>query len=165
MADLIGTGGLLKPATAPEDMGPTSSTFDVSDRPSMGDLTFVEGKVRDMVKELHDLCHDGKPHEASELVALVEKWTRELSPSNTAYIQTMSPESLAIFLKKRGLGTKETDPDGPLRCLLAETLIRYIDAIDALQEGKIDEEMCEFAIEAAIEDCTYFLVGLDNPAD
>jgi hypothetical protein len=165
MADLVGTGGVLKPATAREDMGPTSSTFDISDRPSMGDLTFVEGKVREMVKELHDLCHDGKPHEASEFVALVEKWTRELSPSNTAYIQTLSPESLAAFLKKRGLGTEETDPDGPLRCLLAETLGRYLDATTALQEGKMDEEMWEFAIDTAIEDCTYFLVGLDNPVE
>jgi len=165
MADLIGTGGVLKPATAPEDMGPTSSTFDISDRPSMGDLTFVEGRVRDMVKELHDLVHDGKPHEASEIVALIEKWTRELSPSNTAYIQTMSPESLATFLKKRGLGTKDTDPDDPLRALIAETLNRYLEATRALQEGKMDEEMWEFAIDTAIEDCTYLLVGLDNPAD
>jgi hypothetical protein len=131
----------------------------------MGDLTFVEGKVREMVKEVHDLRHDGNPHDGSEVLPILEKWVRELSPSNPAYIQTLSPESLAAFLKKRGFGTEETDPDGPLRCLLAETLIRYIDAIDALQEGKIDEEMCEFAIEAAIEDCTYFLVGLDNPAD
>jgi hypothetical protein len=165
MADLIGTGGVLKPATALKDMGPSSSTFDVSDRPSMGDLSFVEERVREMVKEAHDAMHDGNSDDRGQIIAIVEKWVREFSPSNTAYIQTLSVESLGAFLKKRGLGTQDTDPDGPLRALIAESLIRYVDATVELRDEKIDEEQWEFAIAAAVEDCTYFIVGLDNPAD
>ena len=165
MKDLIGTGGIEKPATALADMGRTSSTFDVSDRPSMGDMEFVEERVRSMVKEAHDALNDGKPDDGGQIFAIVEKWVKELSPNNPAYIQTLSPESLAAFLKKRGLGTEEVDPDGPLRALIAETLIRYVDAFVALRDGEISEEQCLFAIDAAIEDCVYFLLGLDNFAD
>jgi hypothetical protein len=118
-----------------------------------------------MVKEAHDALHDGKPDDGGQIVAIVEKWVRELSPSNPAYIQTLSPESLAAFLKRRGLGTQDTDPDGPLRALIAETLIRYVDAVTDLRDEKITEEQWQFTMDAAIEDCVHFLLGLDNPAD
>lgn len=153
------------PATPLKDMGPTSSTFDVSDRPSMGDLEFVEERVRAMVKEAHDAMTDGQPDDGGQIRAIVERWVKEFTPANEAYIQTLSVSAQATFLKKRGLGTADTDPDGPLRALIAETLIRYVDATVALQKGEIDESGWEFQIDAAIEDCTHFLVGLDNPAD
>lgn len=165
MADVIGTGGVKKPATAPGDMHRTASTFDVSDRESMGDLEFVEAKVREMVKEAHDALHDGNPNDNDQVVSIISKWTKVFSASNDDYIQTLSPESQAHFLKLRGLGTNDTDPDGPLQALLAETLSRYVDAIVELSDGSIDESQCEFRIDAAIEDCTYFIAGIDNRAD
>jgi hypothetical protein len=153
------------PATTLKDMGPTSSTFDVSDQPSMGDLEFVEERVRAMVKEAHDAMHDGKPDDGGQIAAIVERWVKEFTPANKAYTQTLSVGAQAAFLRKLGLGTNDTDPDGPLRALIAETLIRYVDAAVALREDQIDEDNWQFQIDAAIEDCTHFLVGLDNPAD
>ena len=44
------------------------------------------------------------PHHKENLAALIDNWSAEFSPENTAYTQSFCPEGLSIFLRLRGYG-------------------------------------------------------------
>lgn len=143
---------------------PTTSYFDERDLPSMGDPEHVESLVRKMLDEAKDVLFGAKNPQAAA-APLVEKWVKTLSPANTEFIQTLSPHSLAVFLRKRGLGTDDADDIAPVRALIAETISRFVEIATAYHEAKVSEAQLAFGIDAAVEDCQMMLRGLDNPAD
>lgn len=143
---------------------PTTSYFDERDLPSMGDPEFAEGQVRLMLDNARKLLFEADNPQAG-VPALVEKWAKELSPANGAYIQTMSVESLNAFLRARGCGTDDEGDLDPVRALVASTISRFVETAMAHHDGQVTDEMAGFAIDAMVEDTVMALRGLDNPAD
>ena len=146
--------------------GPTTSYFDTSDRPSMGDPEFVDTQVRAMFDEARRILfeHVNPP---SAVAPLVDKWAKQFSPANDDYVQTLSVASLNKFLRDRGIGTNDAEDDAlaPVRALVATTLDRFVEASIAYHEEKTDDEQLKFAIDTAAEDFVSLIRGLDNPAD
>lgn len=143
---------------------PTTSYFDVTDRPSMGDPEYVEGQVRLMLDEARDVLFEGKEPQA-EIVALANKWAKRFRADNDDLVQTLSLASQDVWLKSRGLGTDDSEPGAPVLALVAHTLGRFVDAATAYHDEKIGTDQLQFAIDTAVEDCTMLLLGLDNAAD
>jgi hypothetical protein len=142
----------------------TASNFDVSDRPSMGDPEFVEGRVRVMLDEARRLLFES-PNPKAGVPALVERWAKEFSPDNPDYIQTMSVEGLNIFLRARGMGTDDAHFRDPVRALIATSLNRFLDASLKFHSDELDEEQLKFEIDTCVEDTVALIRGLDNTAD
>jgi hypothetical protein len=149
---------------APLRKTPSTSYFDTSDRPSMGDPEFVEGRVRVMFDEARRMLFEAKNPKAG-VPALVERWAKELGPDNPDYIQTMSVEGLNIFLRSRGLGEGDSHFRDPLRALVATSIERFVDVMLRFHDDQIDEGQLKFETDAAVEDTVALLRGLDNPAD
>ena len=154
------------PATPLKDMGPTSSTFDVSNRDSMGDPEFVAGRVQAMMEEARVAWLEGT-NPAMQIPEIIYRYADELSATNEAYIQTMSPQAQSAFLRARGCGSEDDPADlkAPVQALLAHTLDRLGDALMPFYEGLKTEDQFGFEVAAALEDCQMLLIGLDNPAD
>lgn len=137
----------------------------------MGDPEFVEGKVREMLDEARGLLFEGRfagrvyPNPQAGVEPLIEKWAKEFSPANRAYIQTMGEAALDIWLKSRGFGTDDNRVGDPIRALLATIIGQFVEVSKQYHEGRATDEQLAFAIDAAVEDCVALLRGLDNPAD
>lgn len=152
--------------TEHEDSKSWSATFDAREVPSMGDPTFVDSRVRAMFDEARKILFEACNPQA-EVPGLIDRWTKEFSPRNPAYVQILSPVALSTFLRQRGCGTDDSpeDTDAPVAALLAHTIGRFAEAAIAFHEERIDGEQLQFAIDTAVEDCMMLLRGLDNPAD
>lgn len=154
---------MAEPKRVPQ---PSDSSFDTSDRPSMGDPEFVDTLVRAMFDEARRILFEN-PNPPAAVPGLVDRWTKEFSPANDAYVQTLGVRSLNLFLRSRGLGTNdaEDDMEAPIKALVATTLDRLVEAMTAYHEEKIDDMQLQFAIDTAAEDFVALIRGLDNPAD
>jgi hypothetical protein len=151
-------------ARATHNLKPSASSFDTGDKPSMGDLEFVDGRVRVMFDEAKDILFTA-PNPKAAVPGLVDKWATEFAPTNAEYEQTMSMGALNAFLQARGYGAGDTGELDPLRALLASTLERFATAAIDYHEERIDGPQLQFTIDTAAEDCVMALRGMDNPAD
>ncbi len=134
----------------------------------MGDPEFVETLVRRMFEEARRILFGlDAEHPSPQLAApdLARRWARVFDARNTQYIQTMSPQAQEIWLKAHGCGTDDIEPGAPILALVAHTLGRFADACTAFDAGRIGDEQAQFWIDAAVEDCTCLLLGLENSAD
>lgn len=149
-----------EPRRAPQ----TRSSFDTRDLPSMGDPEFVSNQARLMLDEARKVMFEAE-HPQGEAAPLVDKWAKEFSPANPAYVQTLGLASLNAFLRARGLGTSDADDDAPVKALVASMIERFVDTATKFHNGEVDGGMMQFTIDTVVEDMTMLLRGLDNPAD
>jgi hypothetical protein len=146
----------------------TPMEFDATDRPSMGDPEVVGEIVKEMLDEVRKLLLEAPEtttNPQAELKPLIARYADKLYAGNSEYVQTMTPEAQVQWLQDHGLGTEDTDPKGPITCLIAATIKRFCNAVIPFAEQQIDEDQCQFRIDTAIEDCTAMLLGVENPAD
>jgi hypothetical protein len=133
-----------------------------SDKPSMGDPEFVEGKLRELGTELADTrkaynaSTSPKAHvEAADAAnEAVKRSSADLAASNTAYQQTISAEGQQIFVAQRGYEN--------LEAVLHEFADRALAAIIRLENEVIDDDQFQFEIDAAVEDTQALVMGLDR---
>ena len=145
----------------------THFSFDLTDRASMGDPMFVEGQVREMLDDCRKLLLEAPEgsNPQIEIKNLAYTWSERFWAGNSEFVQTMTPQAQAVWLQGHGLGDEEIDPKAPVTCLVAVTLGRFVDAVVPFAEGRIHRDQVEFWLEAAIEDCTCMLLGIENAAD
>lgn len=138
---------------------PRRSTATGAARPSMADSAFVDSQVRQMLMD----CRDWPRSIGWE--GLITKWADVLYAGNIAYTQVMTPEAQAAWLRQHHLGSDEAHPKAPVTDLVLMTLRRFVTADVRYLKGDIDAEQHEFWLEAAIEDCACWAVGIENSAD
>jgi len=134
----------------------------------MANVAFVNGLLAQMIEEvriiLFGLADPGvNPYE--ELPRVAARWASILGARNPNFAQTMTPDAQDEWLKAHGYTAEETDAGAPVRALVTETIDRFAQAFAAHAEGRIGDEQAEFWIDAALEDCSCLLRGLENPAD
>lgn len=151
----------------------TPMSFDARDKPRMGDPFFVDAEVRARGAEANEVyqhyiksANPGAHLTAQdEITALAERWAKVFCADNAEYVQTLSLEGQAAWLRDHGYGSDDVDNHDPVRALVAAAVKPIIDAARGLDGGHIDEEACQFRIDVAIEDCTAMLLGIENSAD
>jgi hypothetical protein len=131
----------------------------------MADRMFVEDLVREMLRQTRNLLLGPLRGGPPELKMLVAKWAETLFAGNEAFAQTMVPEAQAAWLRLHYLGTDDPNVRGPVTALVAMTVNRFANAILEEARGNLDDEQLEFRLETAVEDCTCWAMGIENPAD
>jgi hypothetical protein len=134
------------------------------DQPSMGDAEFVDGQVRLMFEDIRKALLTG-PDASNAVIAIAERYAKAFRADNPAYVQTWDTDAQDEFLRRKGYGAGDNRPGDTVLALVAETATRFVAAANDYAEGKIDDAACQFQIDAAAEDCTSALLGLENPQD
>jgi hypothetical protein len=94
---------------------------------------------------------------------LAERWRVRLW-DNELVASSLSPQMQDVWLQNHLYGSFDQSKDGQTE-LIKNTLERFASAETAFATGQINREQRQFRLEVAIEDCVYFSLGIENPAD
>lgn len=134
----------------------------------MANVAFVNGLLAQMAEETRIILFglaDPGVNPQQELPRVADKWARILGARNPNFAQKMTPQAQDSWLKAHGYATADAGAGASVRALVTETLERFVQAFAAHAERRIGDEQAEFWIDAALEDCSCMLRGLENPAD
>lgn len=128
-------------------------------RPSMAEAAFVISLLESMVEEARHIFRASDMDR--RLANLVDRWVSKLSPSNSDYDQSFSPEGLSIFLRIRGYGNDAPVDDfrAPIAHLVRDVLTLCMRVLSEFYERIITAAMRDRRIRAAIKRAGTTLVG------
>lgn len=141
---------------------------DVNDLPFLGDPAIVESLVRSFLGRVIDIRTaynedkmDG-PEAAEAVQDAADQYARIFMGQDKGYAAQPwnSPEQLGASLSAVGF-----DPDPAKACLglFLKTAGDLVAAMALHEEGKLDDDTAQLAIDAAAEDGTYLLLGVPQP--
>jgi len=138
------------------------------DRPSIANVAFVDGLLAQMIEEVRVVLFGlAEPaiNPQRELPRVAEKWARILGAGNPNFAQKMTPKGQDEWLRAHGYATGEAGTGASVLALVKETLERFVQAYGAHADGRIGDEQANFWLDAAAEDCSCMLRGLENRAE
>lgn len=147
--------------------------FDIpeGDGPLLTDKGVVEAMVRQFLTDVLDVrkAYNGgsvKGEDASvKINDIAKRYAAIFMGNDAAYSFTdwNSPEQLGVFLAgQMGEGVKPDDAAEAFFLRLSADFIA--DAVVPFEDDQIDMETAAFRMDAAVEDATFSLLGLQNPA-